>query len=148
MLFEKISEDLKNAMKARNQIKLDAIRFLYAQIKKDAIDKGNRDEISDELVVQVLKRRIKQGKDSIEKFSQADRQDLVDNEKQQLEFLEIYMPQMMSEEEIVKIAKVKIEELKIEDISKKGQLMGSLMKELKGNADGSLVKRVVDSLLS
>jgi len=147
MLFEKINQDFKSAMKERNQIKLDAIRFLYSQIKKEAIDKGNRDDVPDELVIQVLKRRIKQGKDSIEKFTQADRKDLVQNETDQLEYLSVYMPEMMTKEEIEKIVKNKIEELAITDPSKKGQLMGMLMKQLKGKADGTIVKQVVDALL-
>ena len=89
---------------------------------------------------------VKQRKDSIEQFKKGGREDLVREEEAQLKILETYLPEMMSREEIEKITKAKKEELGIVDKSKQGQLMSALMKELKGKADGIIVKEVVDSL--
>lgn len=148
MLFQKITEDLKNAMKDQDKVKLEAIRFLFSQVKKEAIDSGNRDEISDEIVIKVASRRIKQGKDSINQFRQAGREDLAKNEEEQIIFIEKYLPKMMSHEEIKQIVMEKIEILKFTDKSKSGQLVGQIMQDLKGKADGSLVKQIVDECLA
>lgn len=148
MLFEKITEDMKSAMKEQDKVKLEAVRFLFSQVKKEAIDSGSRDEITDELVIKIVSRRVKQGKDSILQFKQAGREDLVKNEEDQMIFIEKYLPQMMSEEEVLQVVTSKKAELEITDKSKMGQLMGVVMQELKGKADGGLVKQVVEKILS
>ena len=94
----------------------------------------------------VIRRAVKQRKDSIEQFTKGRREDLADNERSELQVLETYLPKMMSPEEVIKIAKSKMVELNVTDKSKVGQLMGALMKELKGKADGETVKSAVDEL--
>ena len=102
--------------------------------------------LNDEEALAVINRLAKQRKDSIEQFKKGNREDLVKIEKAQLTVLETYLPKMMDKDEIEKIVKVKKEELKITDASKKGMLMSVIMKDLKGKADGSVVKKIVDSL--
>lgn len=139
---------MKSAMKDQDKVKLEAVRFLFSQVKKEAIDSGSRDEITDELVIKIVSRRVKQGKDSILQFKQAGREDLVKNEEDQMIFIEKYLPQMMSEEEVLRVVTSKKAELGITDKSKMGQLIGVVMQELKGKADGGLVKQIVEKVLS
>ena len=102
--------------------------------------------LADEEALVVIARLAKQRKDSIEQFKKGNREDLVQEEEAELAILETYLPKLMDRNEIEKIAKNKKEELAITDVAKKGMLMSVLMKELKGKADGSAVKEVVDSL--
>ncbi len=148
MLFIQISEDLKNAMKAKEQNKVDALRLVFAKIKDEAIDKGQRNEISDEIVLSVLKKRVKQGKDSITQFKEANRPELAKNEQNQLDVLSKYLPAEMTKEKIEEIVAVKKRELGITDPSKMGILMGAVMKEVAGQADGNKVKQIVSKALN
>jgi uncharacterized protein YqeY len=143
MLFNQISEDLKTAMKAQDKNKVESLRLVFSKIKDEAIKAGERDNISDDIVLTVLKKRVKQGKDSIEQFKKADRKDLVETEEAQLQIIEKYLPAMMSENDIKKIVIAKKEELGIDDKSKMGLLMGAVMKETAGQADGNVVKGIV-----
>jgi hypothetical protein len=102
--------------------------------------------LSDQEALEVITRLSKQRKDSIEQFTKGGRLDLVEDESKQLAVLSEYLPELMSREEIEKIALIKKDELAITDPLKKGLLMSSLMKDLKGKADGTLVKEVVDKL--
>jgi len=147
-LFDELTQDLKEAMKERNTIKLEAIRSLFAEVKKIAIDSGTREEVSDEIVSKVAKKRLKQGEDSIEKFEEAGREDLSTEEKEQLAFIKKYLPKMLDEETIIKIVEQKKQELRIQDKSDTGKLMGALMKEFQGKADGNIVKRIVSESLN
>jgi uncharacterized protein YqeY len=94
----------------------------------------------------VIRRAVKQRKDSIEQFVSGGRPELADDEKAELAILEAYLPAMMSREDVETFAKAKMTELGVTDKSKAGMFMGTLMKELKGKADGDVVKAVVDSL--
>jgi uncharacterized protein YqeY len=102
--------------------------------------------MTDEEVIAVIKKMVKQGKDSIEQFSKGGRNDLVENEQNELNVLERYLPQMMSEEKIKELAIAKKDELGVVDKSKAGILVGAVLKETKGSADGQIVKKIVDSL--
>ena len=102
--------------------------------------------LTDEEAMAVITKLAKQRKDSIEQFKKGNRDDLVKIEESQLVILETYLPKLMDKNEVEKIARVKKEELGISDATKKGMLMSALMKELKGKADGALVKKAVDSL--
>jgi uncharacterized protein YqeY len=102
--------------------------------------------LTDEQALVVITRLAKQRKDSIEQFKKGNRDDLVKEEAAQLAILETYLPKLMDKMEVEKIAKAKKEELGIIDAAKKGMLMSALMKDLKGKADGTVVKEVVDTL--
>jgi uncharacterized protein len=112
------------------------------------VSKGKKpsDMLTDDEAIVVITRMSKQRKDSIEQFTKGNRDDLVKEESAQLAILETYLPKLMEKSEVEKIAKLKKEELAITDPTKKGMLMSSLMKDLKGKADGMVVKEVVDGL--
>ena len=103
-------------------------------------------ELSDEEALSVIKKQAKQRKDSIEQFRNGGRNDLAEKEEKELVIISEYLPKEMSKEDIEKIAKSKKKELGINDKSKIGILMGALMKEFKGKADGAIVKEVADNL--
>ena len=148
MLHEQIKNSIKEAMLAKNIVLLETLRFMVAAFTNELVTKGKKpnEMLSDDEVLTVITRLSKQRKDSIEQFKKGNREDLVKEEEAQLVILETYLPKLMEKSEVEKIAKNKKEELGITDGTKKGMLMQALMKELKGKADGTMVKEVVDSL--
>jgi uncharacterized protein len=148
MLHEEIKGEIKNAMMAKDTIKLNVMRGLVTAFMNEAVSKGKtpQDFLSDEEALAVITRTAKQRKDAIEQFLAGGREDLADEDRAQLAILEKYLPTLMSEDEVMKIATAKKEELGMTDPTKKGMLMAALMKDLKGKADGAVVKNVVDRL--
>lgn len=148
MLHEQIKNSIKDAMMAHDEVLLKSLRSMSAAFMNEAMSKGKKPNefLSDEEVLVVISRLAKQRKDSIEQFRKGGREDLVKEEEAELMVLEKYLPKMMEKDEVLKVALGKKEELEIIDSSKKGILMSALMKDLKGKADGSMVKEVVDSL--
>jgi uncharacterized protein YqeY len=148
LLHEEIKGEIKNAMIARDTIKLNVMRGLVTAFMNEAVAKGKtpQDFLSDEEALAVITRTAKQRKDAIEQFLAGGREDLADEDRAQLAILEKYLPTLMGEEEVSKIAIAKKEELGITDPTKKGMLMSAIMKELKGKADGNVVKSAVDKL--
>lgn len=147
-LQEQIREKLKVAMKDKDQSALDTLRAVLAGCTNElvAIGKTPQDSLEDAGVLKVISRLIKQRKDSIEQFTSAGRADLVAGEQAQLFVLEEFMPEQMSEEKVRAIAVAKQTELGHTDKSKMGILIGAVMKEVGPQADGALVKKVVESL--
>lgn len=154
MIHQKIQELIPEAMRAKDQVRLTTLRGIMAAFTNEAValKRKPQDKLSDEEAVAVIKRLVKQRKDSVEQFEKGGRQDLADNEKAELKVLEEFLPAQMSEDQIEKIARLKIEELKKQNGSTNspqvGILMGAIIKETKGEADGAIVKKIVDSLLS
>jgi len=148
MLHEQIKNNIKEAMKARDTVRLEVMRGLVTAFTNELVATGKtpQDFLSDEEVIKVITRASKQRKDSIEQFTKGNRMDLVEIEKDQLSIIEEFLPKLMDMSEIEEIVKNKISELEIKDPTKKGMFMASVMKDLKGKADGSLVKEVVDKL--
>lgn len=149
-LHEDIKASLKEAMKAKEEVKLRVIRSLLTAFMNElvATKRTPQDTLTDEEVLAVIKRQAKQREDSIAQYESAGREDLVQAEQEELAVLETYLPQLMSQEEIRPIAQAKQEALGITDKSKMGVLIGAIMKELSGKANGADVKEVVESLLS
>ena len=145
-----IKNEIKQAILTKNQVRLLVVRGLVAAFTNELVAKSRKptEELSDEEALAVIRRSVKQRKDSIGQFKAGGRQDLVDAESAELSVLEKYLPQMMSRDEIKKAAGAKKTELGITDKSKLGVFIGALMKELKGKADGVAVKAVVDELFS
>ena len=145
-----IKEQMKEAMKAKDTVKLGVVRGLSSAFTNELVKLGKmpQDELSDEDALAVIRRAVKQRKDSIEQFVAGGRPELAEDEKAELAILETYLPAMMSKEDVMTIAKAKMAEMGAVDKSKAGMFMGALMKDLKGKADGDIVKAVVDSLLS
>ncbi|MEK7228091.1 MAG: GatB/YqeY domain-containing protein [Patescibacteria group bacterium] len=147
-LQTQIREKLKVAMKERDQVGLDTLRSVMAACTNElvAIGKTPQDTLDDDGVIKVISRLVKQRKDSIEQFKAAGRVDLVTGEQAQLWLLEQFMPAQMSEEKIRAIAVAKQQELGHMDKSKMGILVGAVMKEVAGQADGAVVKKIVEHL--
>ena len=148
MLHEQIKNNIKEAILAKNTVLLETLRSMVAGFTNELVAKNRKPNeiLSDPDALTVINRLAKQRKDSIEQYKKGNRQDLVNEEEAQLAILETYLPKLMEKSEIEKIAKNKKEELGITDSTKKGMLMQALMKELKGKADGGIVKEAVDSL--
>lgn len=147
-LHEDIRASIKDAMKAKDEVKLRTVRSLITAFTNELVSTGKtpQDQLSDEEILSVIKRSAKQRKESITQYEAANRPELAVPEKEELEVLESYLPQMMSPEEIKPIAEAKKAELGIDDKAKMGMLVGATMKELAGKADGGDVKQVVESL--
>ena len=135
-------------MLAKDTVSLETYRGMLSAFTNELVSKNRKpsEMLSDEEAVAVITRMSKQRRDSIEQFKKGNRDDLVKEEQAQLTILETYLPKLMGREEVEKIAQAKKTELGIADATKKGMLMSALMKDLKGKADGAVVKEVVDSL--
>jgi uncharacterized protein YqeY len=146
---QQIRDDMKAAMIAKDSVKLTVVRGLLAAFTNEAVTKGYKpdQELSDEEAMAVIGRAVKQRKDSIEQFEKGGRPELAEDEKAELEVLMHYMPAQMSQEEVIEYVKTKQAELNYPK-DKAGQLMGVIMKDLKGKTDGSVVKVAVDSLFA
>jgi uncharacterized protein YqeY len=149
-LKDQIMADLKQAMKDKDQDKLKVLRSLKAKLLEREISERKEGEatLSDEQTIEVLMKAAKQRKESIEQFGEGGREDLVASEEAELEIINSYLPKMLSEEEVRDVAREKIEALGAENMADMGKVMGVMMQELKGKAEGSLVSKVVKEELS
>jgi len=147
-MHQKLREDLKEAMRAKDTERLTVLRGLLSAFTNENVAKKRKPDetLPDEDALAVISRAAKQRKDSIEQFTAGGRPELAEAEERELALIQSYLPQMMSQEEIRPLAESKKAELSIDDPQKKGMLMSALMKDLKGKADGNDVKAVVDSL--
>ncbi len=148
-LHETIRGNIKTAMMAKDAVRLEVMRGLVTAFTNELVTKGKMptDMLTDEETLAVITRIAKQRKDSISQFESAGRTDLVEEDTAQLKILEEFLPTLMSEEEIETFVKAKISEMGEVDKSKMGMFLGTLMKDLKGKADGAMVKTVVEKLL-
>lgn len=147
-LQQSIKDQIKQAMLAKDAVRLEVLRGISASCMNELVAKGRKpqDELSDEEVLAVITRLAKQRKDSIDQFTKGGRMDLVAEEQGQYAVLETFLPTMMSQDEIRPIALAKKEALGVADKSGLGKLVGAVMSELKGKADGADVKAVIESL--
>jgi uncharacterized protein YqeY len=147
-LQKDIHSKIKEAMVAKDSVRLTVLRGLFSAFTNELVAKGRKpqDELTDDEALAVIKRAVKQRKDSIDQFTKGNRLDLVANEEAELKILNTFLPQMMNKEEIKKIAEKKKAEMNVTDKAGMGKFMGALMKEFKGKADGDDVKSVVESL--
>ncbi|MEI6660341.1 MAG: GatB/YqeY domain-containing protein [bacterium] len=149
-LHEQIKANIKESMKSGDKVRLEVMRGLSTSFMNELVATGRtpQDMLTDEQALAVITRTAKQRRDSIEQFTAGGRMDLVAEDSAQLAILEEYLPKMMDKSEVEVIAKAKQGELGITDPTKKGMLMSALMKDLKGKADGAVVKEVVDALFA
>lgn len=149
-----IQEDIKKmtieSMKAKTALKTEVLRGLSsAFINENVANKMTpQDPVSDETVMTVIKRAVKQRKDSIEQFTKGGRPELAEKEKEELVILEAFLPEQMNAEDIEKIVDAKMSEMGVTDKTGMGKLMGAVMKETAGNADGDTVKGIIESKLN
>lgn len=147
MLIDTIKSDMKEAMKAKDDLKVQTLRGAIAAGTNELVAKGMKptDPVDDAMMLTILKRLGKQRKDSIEQFTKGNRPEMAEKESKELVIIESYLPKMASREEVLKVAEAKKAEMNV-DAAGKGKLMGAVIKEFAGNADGAIVKEVVDSL--
>ncbi|MCM3412573.1 GatB/YqeY domain-containing protein [Metabacillus litoralis] len=146
-LLDHLNQDMKQAMKNKEKEKLVVIRMVKAALQNEAIKLGNN-ELSAEEELTVLSRELKQRKDSLQEFKNADRLDLVEKTQAEIDVLVKYMPEQLSEEEVAEIVKQTISEVNATSKADMGKVMGALMPKVKGKADGSLVNKLVQQHLS
>jgi len=146
MLKERISADLRQAQKSGDKARMTVLRLVVAGIKNAEIDK--RAVLDDAGVIEVLTREAKQHRESITEFAKGKRQDLVDRNEEELAILMEYLPQQMSREEIRSLARQVIEQVGARGPAEKGKVMGQLMPQVKGKADGQVVNEAVTELLA
>ena len=145
-LKERLTEDFKEAMKAKDEVRKNTISFARAAVKQYEID--NRKELDDEGIVAILAKQVKMRKDALSDFEKAGRMDLADAYKQEIEVLQKYLPAQLSADEIRDIVKTTAAELGIEGGKQNmGKLMGAVMGKVKGLADGGDVKKEVEAFL-
>ena len=142
MLEEKILNDYKEAMKARDGLRSSALSFLRAQMMNAAIDKKKK-SLDDVETISVIKKQIKQRQDSIEQFTKGNRMDLADKEAKELEMLKSYLPPELGEEAIKKVIEEAVEQLGASGMKDMGKVMKEVNAKLAGQADGKLVSELV-----
>jgi uncharacterized protein YqeY len=147
-LHDELRESLKTAMKAKDAVTLTTVRSIMTACTNELVATGKtpQDQLDDTGILAVIKRLAKQRKESILQYEAANRPELAEPEKLELAVLETYLPTLMTQEQIRPVAEAKKAELGVTDKSKLGILVGAVMKELGGNADGGDVKAVVESL--
>ena len=149
MTKQKLQEELKQAMLARDALKTSVLRMLLSAINYYEIQKGGAGyEAADEDVLAVVQKEAKQRQDSIEQFQKGQRQDLVDKETKELELLQKYLPQQMNEDQIREIVKETINQTGAKTMAEIGKVMDTLMSKVKGKADGGMVSKIVKESLS
>lgn len=144
-LIQQLDQDMKTAMKQKDKEKLSTIRMVRAAIKKLEIDK--RHELSEEDVLEVLVREIKQRKDSFNEYEKAGRNDLAQKEKLEIEILSNYLPAQLDEEELHQIVADAIALSGATSKKEMGKVMGAVLPLVKGRADSKLVNQLVQRLL-
>jgi uncharacterized protein YqeY len=145
-LKQKLSEDLKQAMKDGDTQKRSVLRLLLSSVHNAEISKQSALDNSD--VLGIIAKEVKQHNESIEAFKQGKRSDLVEKEEGELAILQAYMPQQMSRDEIVEAAREVITRVGAQGPADKGKVMKELMPGMKGKADGKLITDVVSELLA
>lgn len=149
MLKQQLQNELKESMLAKNTLKTSTLRMLLSAINYTEIQKGGAGyEATDEDVLAVIQKEAKQRRDSIEAFESGGRQEMADKEKQELDILQSYLPEQMSEEEIKKLVDEAITQTGASDLQDLGKVMGALMPKVKGKGDGNLVNKIVREKLS
>ena len=141
-----ISEDMKTLMRAKDTARLGAVRLLQASIKQKEVDE--RIELTDDQVLSVIQKMLKQRKDSIEAYQKANRQDLIDQEQLEIDVLTKYMPEPLSDAEVSKIIDNVIAEVNATDMKDMGKVVGILKSQISGRADMGQVSKIVREKLT
>ena len=144
-LYDKLMADMKDAMKAHNMQTVNAVRSVIAKVKDLTVNAGK--EITDDVVLAVVAKGVKQREESIAQFESAGRAELAAGEKAELEFLKGYLPAQLSEAEVAEVVKATIAELGATSKKDMGRVMKEVMARVKGQADGKLVSKLVGAAL-
>ncbi|MCT4632874.1 MAG: GatB/YqeY domain-containing protein [Firmicutes bacterium] len=142
---DRLIADLKVAMKEKDALKKSTITMLRAAVKQQEVD--NRVELSDEEILDIVSKQVKQKRGAIEEFQKGDRMDLVEEAQNEIEVLMNYLPEQMSEEELLEVVKSVVAEVGASSPKEMGKVMGALMPKIKGKADSKLASKYVKDLL-
>ena len=144
-MYDKLMDDLKGAMKAHDMGAVNAIRGVIAKAKDLTVNAGK--EMTDDVVLQVIAKGVKQREESIAQFTEAGRAELAENEKKEMELLKRYLPEQLSEEAVAAIVKEAVAATGATSKKDMGKVMKDVMARVKGQADGKLVSRLVGAAL-
>ena len=144
-LREQLESDIKDSMRSRNQSRLETLRFLKSQIQ--LVEKNQLKELDEAGLLDVVAKQVKERRESLTMFEQGNRSDLTERESIALEILQEYLPEQLSQDELTNLIKKVIEEVGATTSSDKGKIMGRLMPQIKGKADGTQVNTIVTELL-
>ena len=147
-LFDQISEDIKSAMLARDKVTLEALRGIKKEFLEAKTAKGSNGELPDDKALSIIRKLLKQRRDSAEIYTQNGRPELAEAELAESHVLERYLPKQLSEEELMPIVRATAQENGITDPKQGGRLVGILCKQLAGKADGKLIGEVVKKVLA
>jgi uncharacterized protein len=145
-LEERLVEEMKQAMKSNDKLRLSTIRMIRSASKNKEIEL--RKKLEDEDVVKVIQVMLRKGEESVEQFQTGGRMDLVEKEKKEIEILKSFLPQPLSQEEILKIIDQSIQETQASSLKDIGKVMKSVMPKIGGKADGKLINQLVKERLS
>ncbi|MEY2348949.1 GatB/YqeY domain-containing protein [Lentilactobacillus buchneri] len=145
-VYDKLLSDMKDAMKARDKVRLGVIRGIKAQVMNAKVADGNHD-LTEDQINDIIMKEIKQQKESLEEFQKADRKDLAEEQEAKLKIAEEYAPEQLSEAEVEKIVQETISQVGAESMTDFGKVMGAIMPKVKGQADGSVINKLVKQQL-
>ncbi len=145
-LKDRLKNDLKEAMKAKDTIKRDTIRFLMSALKQVEVDE--RKELSDEDIIKIIQKSAKQREDSMEQYKNANREDLYQKELNELNILKSYLPKQLDDDELKAIIKHIIKKTGATSLKDIGKVMGLAIKECEGRADGKRINTIVKEILA
>ncbi|KQL48966.1 GatB/YqeY domain-containing protein [Brevibacillus choshinensis] len=144
-VMERLDQDMKQAMKDRAALKLSVIRMVKAALKNEEINKGRL--LSDDEVLTILTRELKQRRESLHEFEKAGRVDLASKAREEIDVLAAYLPAQLSEQEVRDIVREAIVATNASSKKEMGKVMGAIMPKVKGRADGNLVQKIVSEEL-
>lgn len=147
-LFDQISKDIMAAMKAKDKIRLEALRNIKKYFIEAKTAPGNNDELSDDAALKIIAKLVKQSRESAALYNEKNRPELAAEETAQADIMEEYLPKQLSTEEVEKAVKVIVEKTGASSMKDMGKVMGLASKELAGKADGKVISQIVKSLLS
>ena len=147
-LKEKLSEDMRMALRKKDALRLSTIRLLLAAIKNLEIAKGKDKELQESDFIGVLSSEAKKRKEAIEGYKRGKREELVEKETRELEIIKEYLPEELSPEELGRIIEETIEEIGAKDLKDLGKVMGAVMEKVKGRADGKVINQMVRKRLT
>ena len=142
---DRISQDIKQAMKAKDVLRLSTLRMILADLQRKEKEKG--EPVDEPAAVQILQSMVRKRKEAIEQFRKGGREDLADKEQQEIKIVEQYLPEQLSEDKIRRQAEAVISELGVRGPREMGKVMGVLVKKIAGRADGGTVSRIVKDAL-
>jgi hypothetical protein len=144
-LAERLNEDLKQAMKSQDKLKLSVLRMIRAAVKNQEIERKR--PLDDGELIDVLSREIKQRRDSLQDFEKAGRTDLAEQVNAEIEIISAYLPKPLTDEEVTALVQQTIQETGASSKADMGKVMAALMPKVKGRADGKLVNQIVSKFL-